>query len=144
MADHERDAGALRGGDDGAAFLHRGGDRLLHQDVNAMANAGQRQIAVQMGGRRNGDGIDAARDQSLHVGVTGAAERFRNQVALLAIRIGDPDQLDFSQIGKDARMVGAHDADPDHAQTQRTARTSFRGVPHDRIEFPLPLARRAP
>ena len=37
MADHQGDAGAARRRDDVAAFLHRGGDRLLDQHVHAAA-----------------------------------------------------------------------------------------------------------
>ena len=80
-----------------------------------------------------------ARDQSLDVGVAGAAERLRNQLALLLIGVGDPDQLDVGKIGKNARMVAAHDADAHHAQTQRTARSNFRGVHHSWLNSPYPI-----
>ena len=75
MTDHQRHAGPARRGDDGIAFLDRRRDRLFHEHVNAARDAGQRQIAVQVRGRGDGDGVDAVREQALHVGVAGAAER---------------------------------------------------------------------
>ena len=67
MTDHERHAGAPRGGDDGAAFLHRRRDRLLDQDVKAARDAGERQIAMKMRRRRDGHRFDAALDQGVEI-----------------------------------------------------------------------------
>ena len=44
-----------------------------------------------------------------------AAEHAGHEFALLAVGIGDADQLDARKIGEHARMVAAHDADADHA-----------------------------
>ena len=41
MADHQRDAGAARGGDDLAPLLDRRGDRLLDQHMDAALDAGR-------------------------------------------------------------------------------------------------------
>ena len=59
MADHQRDAGLLRGGDDLAALLDRGCDRLLDQHMDVLGDAGERDLVMQMGRRRDGDGVDA-------------------------------------------------------------------------------------
>jgi hypothetical protein len=68
-----------------------------------------------MGGRSDGDGINPGGEQRLDVVVGRAAERSRHEIALLAVRVGDPDQLDPRKIGEDARMVAAHDADTHYA-----------------------------
>jgi hypothetical protein len=75
MADHQRDAGAARGGDDRAALLDAGRNRLLDQDVDAAGDAFQRQVVMKMGGRGDGDGVDPLAHQSINVGEGGAAER---------------------------------------------------------------------
>ena len=57
MADHERDVGAARGGDDLAALLDIGGDRLFHQHMDAARDAFQRDFVMQMGRRGDGHGV---------------------------------------------------------------------------------------
>src|SRR5580698_9436704 len=74
MAGHQGDAGAAGGGDDGIALLDGGGDRLLDQDVDAARGAVDGDVAMQVGRRRDGDGIDAALDQTIEVGKGAAAE----------------------------------------------------------------------
>ena len=100
VADHQRDAGAPRGRDDGASLLDRRGDRLLDQHVHAALDAGEREIPMQMGGRSDGHGIDAGGQQRLDVGIGLAAERAGHEVALLAVGIGDADELDARKIGE--------------------------------------------
>ena len=129
VTDHQGDAGAARRGDDLAPFFDRGGDRLFHHDVDAARDAGERDIAVQMGRRRNGDGVDFQVEQFADVGDGGAAEGAGDEIGLLAIGIGDADQFGARQSGKHPGMIAAHDADADHADTQRT-------IPHP----VLPLA----
>ena len=63
MADHQGDAGMARRGNDVAALLHRRRDRLLDQNVHAALDAGKREVLMQVGGRRNGDSIDARCEQ---------------------------------------------------------------------------------
>ena len=60
-------------------------------------------------------------EQFVDVGDGGAAERARDEIGLLAVGIGDGDQFGPRQAGQHARMVAAHDADADHADTQRSA-----------------------
>jgi hypothetical protein len=67
-----------------------------------------------MGGRRDGDSIDTLRKQRLNAAERRAAERPRNEIALLAIGIGHADEFDARQIGKDAGMIAAHHADANH------------------------------
>ena len=51
------------GGDDIAALLDRGGDRLFDQDVNVTRDAGQRDFVMQMGRRGDGDRVDTFGEQ---------------------------------------------------------------------------------
>ena len=55
MAYHQRDAGPPRGGDNGAAFLHCGSNRLLHHHVDATGGAIDCYIPMKVGRRGNGD-----------------------------------------------------------------------------------------
>src|SRR5690349_9058744 len=59
MADHQRHAGAARGADDVAPFFDAGGHRFLDQDVDLARDTGERDLMMQMGGRRNRDRLDA-------------------------------------------------------------------------------------
>ena len=59
MADHQRDTGAARGGNNRAALFHAGRNRLLDQNVHAAGDAFERQVVMKMGGRGDGDGVDA-------------------------------------------------------------------------------------
>jgi hypothetical protein len=116
MADHQRDIGAPRGGNNGAAFLNARRDRLLDQDIHAAGDAFQRQIVMKMGGRRYGEGIDSLAQQSVHIGECRAAKRASNEFPLLDVGIGNSDELNTRHIGKNAGMIAAHNAntnDPD-------------------------------
>ena len=93
MADHQGDAGATGGGNNGAALLDRRRDRLLHHDVDAARGTGNRDIAMQMRGRRDGDGVDAVAQQFLGI-VKGSATKIAGDgLAALTVGIGDADQL---------------------------------------------------
>ena len=85
---------------------------------------------MQMGGRGYGDGIDAAIEQRLDRIVAGDAQGLRHEVALLLIRVADANELYARHIGEHARMVAAHDADADDADTQNSLRVMCRGLPH--------------
>ena len=93
MADHERHAGAAGGGDDGAALLHRRRDRLLDHDVKAARDAGERQIVMKVGRRRNGHGLDAAVDQRVEIREHRTAQIAPDKLSLRAVGIDHPDQL---------------------------------------------------
>jgi hypothetical protein len=82
--------------------------------MHAALDAAERQFAMQMGGRRNGDSIDSVRKERLNAAERRAAERPRNEIALFAIGIGHADESDAWQIGEDAGMVAAHHADAHH------------------------------
>ena len=125
MADHQGDAGAARRGDDLAAFLDGGGDRLLDQDMDAARGAVDGDVAMQVGRRRDGDGIDAALDQAVEVGEGCALEVPGDVLARLAVGIDDADQLDAGQFRQHPRMVRAHHADADHADPQCAVRAAF-------------------
>ena len=79
--------------------------------MNAALDAAERQVPVQMGGRRDGDGINTFRKQRLNAAERRATERPRNEITLLAIGVGHAHELDARQIGEHARMVAAHDTD---------------------------------
>jgi hypothetical protein len=140
MTDHQRDASLPRRRDDGAPLLDRRSDRLFHQDVDAARDAGQGDVVMQMGGRRDGDGVDAEREQPFDIGDCAAAEHARDKIGLPAVGIGDGNELGARQPGKHARMVAAHDADADHADTQRALRARICRLRHDVNYFPRALA----
>jgi hypothetical protein len=60
---------------------------------------------MQMRRRGDGDGIDAKLDQFFDGGDGGAAQSARDEFVLLVVGIGDADQVDAGQTGKDAGMV---------------------------------------
>jgi hypothetical protein len=145
MADHEGDAGATGGGHDGAALLHSRRNRLLHHDVKTACNAGERNIVMQMGRRRDGHRLDAAVQQRLKIRKHRAVQSAADQFALLAIGIDDPRELNVGNFRKDARMVAAHDACADNANSQRTTPISPAGRLAGLPRFPIfPLACRKP
>ena len=147
MAGHQRDAGAAGGGDDGVALLDGGGDRLLDQDMDAARCEFGGDVAMQMGRRRDGDGIDAARDQAIDVGECAAAKVAGDVLALLAVGIDDTDQLDAGQFRQHPRMVRAHHADADDADPQCAVRAWLCRLTHKGPLTPtphLPLARTGP
>src|SRR5262249_60596385 len=97
-----------------ASLFHRWYDRFLPHHIDAMLDATERQFPMQMGGRRDGDSVVPVRKQRLNTAECRAAERARNEIALLAIGIGHADEPDAGQIGEDAGMVAAHHADAHH------------------------------
>ena len=121
MADHQRDAGRARRGDDLAPLLDIRGDRLFHQHVNAARDAFERQFVMQVGGRGDGDRIEPRPEQIVDMIDRGSAENAGDQFALLRARIGDADQFHIGQGCKDARMIGAHDPGADNADAHRAA-----------------------
>ena len=126
MADHQRDAGAARGGDDVAPLLDRGGDRLLDQDVDVARDAGERDLVMQMGRRRDRHGIDALGEQLVELGEGAAADQLGGARAMFRQRIDDADQRDAGQTGQHAGMVAAHHAGADHADAQAARRLGLR------------------
>ena len=99
-----------------------------------------------MGRRRNSDGIDIEVEQLLDVGNGGAAERARNEIGLLEVGIGDPDELRARQPREHPGMIATHHADADHADTQRRLRTRLYRLHHILTDFPLarPSAKPSP
>ena len=67
MTDHQRDARAARRGDDGAALLDRRGDRLFDQHVQTARGAVDRDVAMQVRGCGDGDGVEPVADQGVGV-----------------------------------------------------------------------------
>ena len=106
--------------------------------MDAARDAGERDVVMQMRGRRDGDGIDAELEQRLDVGDGGAAERARDEIGLPAVGIGHRDELGARQAGENARMVRAHDADADHADTQVTLRARICRLRHALTISPRP------
>ena len=130
MTDHQGDARVPRRRYDCVSLFHRWCDRLFHQHVHATLDAAERQFPMQMGGRRDRDGIDTLRKQRLDAAERRAAERARNEIALLAIGIGHADEPDGRQIGEDAGMIAAHHADAHHTYAQQTVGVAFGGLHH--------------
>ena len=67
-----------------------------------------------------------------------AAERAGDEIGLPAVGIGDADEFGARQPGEHARMIAAHDADADHADTQRTPRVRIYRLRHVLNEIPQP------
>ena len=98
----------------------------------------KRDIAMQVGGRGDGDGVDVEIEQFADIGDGGAAQGARDEIGLLAVGIGDADQFGARQSGKHAGMVAAHDADADDAHTQRTLRARCCSLHHVSMVSPRP------
>ena len=122
MADHERHTGAAGGRDDGVALLDRWSDRFLDHDMNAARNALQREVVMQMRRRRDCNRVDAGPQQSVDVIQCGTAEVSRHDVALLAVRVGDSNEVHARNIRQHTSMIAAHDADANDANLQRIGR----------------------
>src|SRR5262249_7898100 len=114
MADHQGHASVARRRNDGTAFLHRRRDRLLHQDVDALRDARQRQLPMQVRGGGDGDGVDAGAEQLFDGAEGRAAECPGYEIALLGIRIDHAGEPDTGKVGEYAGMVAAHDANANH------------------------------
>src|SRR5262245_13586403 len=136
MPDHQGDAGVPRRRYDRAPLLHRRRDRLLHQDMHAALDAEQRELAMQVRGGRDGDGVDTGRKQQLDIAERRAAERCRNEFALLAVGVCHADELDARKIGEDAGVVAAHDADAHHADAQQAVHAPSGVLHHDKLSSP--------
>ena len=131
-------AGAARGLDDFATLFDRGCDRLFHHDVDATVNAGQRDIAMEVGRRRNRDRIDIALDQFADIGNSDAAQRTGDEFGLFAIRVSDPNEFGARQAGEYTSMIAAHDANADDTHTQRTFRACCCSLHHVSMISPRP------
>ena len=105
VPDHERHAGAAGGRDDGPAFRHRRGNRLLDQKMHAAGDAFKSNVVVQVGRRRDGHRIDAAAKQGIDIVEPGAAERAGDEIPPLAVRIGNAHQFDAGHVREHPRMV---------------------------------------
>ena len=108
------ETGASSRHDDVLAFGDRRGDRLLHQDMHAALDAGERDVAMEVRRRRDRHGIDAASEQFRNRCQCRASQRAADIVRLLAVRIGNAREHDAWKFRKDARMVRTHDADANH------------------------------
>ncbi len=114
MADHEDDAGQPRGGNDRAALVYRRCDRLLDQNMRAALDADQRKFPMQVGRGRDRHRIDPFGQQRLDS--ANALQPSTSDTKSRCLRSGSAyaDELDPRQIGKDACVIAAHDADADH------------------------------
>ena len=100
-------------------LLNRGRDRLFNQDMNAIRDAGQRDLMMKVGRRSDGNGIHACRDQLLEARKGAAIRQVRCARPVCRQRIDDPDQSDSGQPGQHAGMITAHHASADHADAKR-------------------------
>ncbi len=139
VADHQGHARTLRRSDDRAAFLDIGGDRLLDQHMHAALDAGERDVVVQVGRRRDNGGIDAEIEQFLGIVANCAADDLGQQRAMRCARVGDADDLHARKIGEHTGMIAAHDPDTDDAEPNRRV---LRGITHV-IVHPPPRPREA-
>jgi hypothetical protein len=72
-------------------------------------------MQVRRGG--NGHGIHAFCEQLFNIAQARTAKRAGHHVAWCRVRIGYADETNSGKIGKDARMVAAHNADAGDADT---------------------------
>ena len=93
-------------------------------------DAVQRDVLMQVGRRRDRDGVDAVGDQPVDSGKGPAADGIRDPLPTFRIGIDDADQSCARQVGKYAGVVAAHNADADHADAENPVRASFRGMHH--------------
>src|ERR1700722_5581779 len=97
--------------------------------MDAARGAVDGDVAMQVGRRRDGDGIDAALDQAVEVGESRALEVAGDVLACLAVGIDDADQLDAGQFRPHPRMVRPADAAP--ADPQCAVRACLCRLTHD-------------
>jgi hypothetical protein len=90
--------------------------------MNAAGDAGQRDLMMQLGGGRDGDGIDAGVEQLIKVREHRAADHLDGTGAVLGQGIDDADEFDARQASHDATVVGAHHAGADDAHPQHAIR----------------------
>jgi len=90
-------AGAPGGGDDVAPLLHRGCNRLFDEDMKVAADAGERDLVMQMRRRGNGHRLDAFRDQLIESCECPAIDQLGRAGTVRRQRIDDPDQFDIGQ-----------------------------------------------
>ena len=98
--------------------------------VQAALDAGKRDVLMQMGRCGDGDGIDAVRKQSVDVRKRPATNRVCHAFATFRVRINNADEPHPRQIGKNAGVIAAHDADANDADAQNPICTTFGGVHH--------------
>jgi hypothetical protein len=88
-----------------AAFFHRRRDRLLDHHMHAAFDAGERNLAVQVGRRRDRYRINAAIEQLLDVRYCRTTKRLPDELRLCLIRIGNGGELDARKLSEDAGVV---------------------------------------
>src|SRR5262249_22053221 len=76
------------------------------------------------------DRVDVAIQQLVNIGHGRAAQGARDEFSLLAVRIGDADQLGTRQSSEYTSMIAAHYADAHDTHTQRTLRAGYCGLHH--------------
>ena len=111
MSHHERDASVVSRRYNVAAFLDRRGDRLLHQNMDALGDALERDVMMQMGRRRDDDRIGPLAEQCVDILEGGAIERVGDKIPLGVVWIGYADEFHAGHVREHSRMVATHDAD---------------------------------
>jgi hypothetical protein len=81
----------------------------------ALLDATKRQLSMQVRRGGNGYSIEALCEQLLDIAEARAANRAGHRAALRRVRIGYANETNSGKIGKDARMVAAHNADAGYA-----------------------------
>ena len=84
-----------------------------------------------MGRRRNGQRVDARRQQSFDVAIAGTRQRVGYKIPLLAVGIDDAGELHPRQVSQHTGMVASHDTDAHNPNAQQiVVRTVLHGVHH--------------
>jgi hypothetical protein len=106
--------------------------------VDAVCDAGQRDISMQMGRGRDCDRLDVTLDQLVNIRDGGTAQSAGNEFGLFPIRIGDANQFCSRETCEYTGMIAAHDANAHDSYTQRTLRACYCSLHH------LPILPQAP
>src|SRR5580700_7859970 len=78
--------------------------------MDALGDALERDIMMQMGRRRDDDRLDPLAEQRIDILEGGAVERVGDEIPLAAVRIGHSDEFHAGHVRKHSRMVATHDA----------------------------------
>src|SRR5215467_12732619 len=112
--------------------------------MDASPDAGEGDVAMQMGGCCNRGGIETERQQRVDVVDRLCIQRAGNEPRLLPVRIGDADKSNPRETGEDARMVASHDAYANHSNAQQVPRAAPHRLHHIWTEPLYPTAAHKP
>lgn len=127
VADGKQPFRALRGRDDLPALLEVGCDRLLHEDVRAVLEAGDCRGTVEAGRHRDNHRVEPLAIEHLVPGdVSGDRLSLGNALDRLPVGVADCHQLGARQIAEHTQMIPAHGPQADETEPRHAAVATFR------------------